>query len=255
MSSSWSAVQAADVVRRPVQPSLLGTPEREPHGVGDLRLPTRAQRGLQHRRHAGPVVVDAGAASRTLSRCAPTMTTFLVSPVLVCATTFRDLIITALLSSTSRTGCVGAAQRRVRGRVDDPDRNGELLVVARREQPGGAADRSPGGADDEQPDRALGDGGVLLVDDRATGVVDDGDRALDRHRTVVGGRAAGAFCGRSVSARKPPGGVVTSSDAWSTRWSRPATVSTGLPPSCPRQPLELRRLDVEIPCRAAVCAT
>jgi len=41
-----------------------------------------------------------------LSRCAPASTRFFVSPVLVCATTFRVFTMTGLLSSTSRTGAL-----------------------------------------------------------------------------------------------------------------------------------------------------
>src|SRR5215208_4440296 len=41
-----------------------------------------------------------------LSRCAPASTTFFSSPVFVCATMFRDLTMTGLLSSTSRTGAL-----------------------------------------------------------------------------------------------------------------------------------------------------
>ena len=41
-----------------------------------------------------------------LSRWAPTITTFLVSPDLVCASTFRAFFMTGLLSSTSFTGAL-----------------------------------------------------------------------------------------------------------------------------------------------------
>ena len=41
------------------QTEFLGTPEAEPHRVVDLRRTAQLQRGLQHRRHAGAVVVDA----------------------------------------------------------------------------------------------------------------------------------------------------------------------------------------------------
>ena len=42
--------------------------------------------------------------SRGLSRCAPTMTTSFGEPVLVCASTFREVILTFSASSTRRTG-------------------------------------------------------------------------------------------------------------------------------------------------------
>lgn len=41
-----------------------------------------------------------------LSRCAPTITTFLVDPVLFCAKIFREIVVTVLASRTNRTGAL-----------------------------------------------------------------------------------------------------------------------------------------------------
>ena len=61
MSLSCIDVQRLDVVVGPEQPEFLGAPEAEPHRVLHLRRSAQLQRGFQHRRHPGTVVVDARA--------------------------------------------------------------------------------------------------------------------------------------------------------------------------------------------------
>ena len=140
----------------------------------------------------------------TASRCAPAITTLWVSPVLVCATTFRDFTMAALASSVNTTAASVRRSAASASASITPTGTFRPLVVARREQPLRAARRA-GIADDEKPDGALGDGGVLLVDDRATGVVDDGDGAGHPLRPVVGGRTARGFLRPQRDGAQPAG--------------------------------------------------
>ncbi len=175
-------IQGGNIFRRPRQHRVLGPPEAEPHGVGDLRLAAERRGGLQQRGHAGAVVVDAGTVGNGVQMRARHHHVVGVAGLGLCHHVSR-LHHGRLGVERQQDRRVGAAQRGVGVLVDDPDGHLQTLVVAGCEQPLRAA--RPLTADDEKPHRAACDGGVLLVDDRATGVVDDGDGACHPLGSVV----------------------------------------------------------------------
>ena len=215
ISSSCSRSSPRTYFVAPPQRVLLRTPEREPHGVGDLWLRSQRRRRLQHRGHPRAVVVDAGARRRAIQMRPDHHDVLGVAGFGLRhhVSRFRHHRLAVQYQPDRR---VGAAHRRVGVAVDDAHRNGRV-AGSNPKGTGRPGCRwcpacSPRAAR-RPPCRRR-----RSACRRSSSPCRRRRRSLPsptpcRSRRRCSPRLS---VGRSVMAVNPPGGVVISSEAWST---------------------------------------